>query len=138
MPEAGHRVEAVVHEAMARSEKVRTVQALADASGVERGTIYFLFNGREPKPNTMQAIADALTMPVGDLWAAWDGRPPRSADVVEALAAQTQAISELVERLDRLAEVGGEALAAVLAATSLQPGAGAAARERAAASRPRQ
>lgn len=107
LPQAGARLRAAMHTAMERTPDVRSVIGLAEKAGVQRGTIYETWSGRLPKPGTMDAYAQALNVPVGDLWAAWDGRTAAEADelaaLVRALKGQTEAINELLSRLDSLA-----------------------------------
>lgn len=128
MPEAGRRVEAFMRAAMARSDRVRTVSALAEVAHVQRQTLYDIWKGRSPKPGTVEALTEALGETPGSFWAAWEGRDPTaSANVAAAIDRQTGVLERILlalegmDRPTRLRPAGvGDAARVVSARSELE------------------
>ena len=97
-PDGGAAVEEYVRVAIVRSKRqgkrIQNLQNLIDATGLNRNTIYDLFNGvpESPEPKTMLDIANALDRPVAHLWALWQGRKIEPDSIEEALRLHTKAV----------------------------------------------
>lgn len=111
----GQRLEREIRKAMGAAD-IRGMAALARRAGVQRDTLYAWFRGdQEPRPDTLSRVAEVLGLKLADLWHyAEDERDP----LIVALERQTEAITMLAERLDRMTspEWLAECVAASLAA----------------------